>query len=44
MGYYPYISINVEDNAPKKEAPAAKQRIQKLIETRKQLEFRFKEA
>jgi hypothetical protein len=44
MGYHPYISIDVEDNAPKKKAPAAKQRIQKLIETRKQLELKFKKT
>jgi hypothetical protein len=35
MGYYPYMFINVEDNALKKEAPAAKQRVQELIEIRK---------
>jgi hypothetical protein len=43
MGYYPYMLINVRDNALKKKAPAVKQRIQKLIEIRKQLKFRFKE-
>jgi hypothetical protein len=35
MRYHPYIFIDVEDNAPKKKAPAAKQRIQELIEIRK---------
>jgi hypothetical protein len=43
MGYHPYIFMNVENNVPKKKTPIAKQRIQKLIETRKQLEFRLKE-
>jgi hypothetical protein len=43
MRYHPHISMNVENNDPKKEAPTAKQRIQKLIEIRKQLEFRLKE-
>jgi hypothetical protein len=42
MGYHPHIFIDVGDNAPKKETPAIKQRIQELIETRKQLEFRLK--
>jgi hypothetical protein len=44
MGCHPYISMNVEDNAPKEKTPTAKQRIQKLIETRKQLKFKFKKA
>jgi hypothetical protein len=43
MGYHPYMFIDVEDNALKKKAPTTKQRIQKLIEIRKQLEFKFKE-
>jgi hypothetical protein len=42
MKYYPHILIDVGENAFKKEAPAAKQRIQKLIETRKQLELKLK--
>jgi hypothetical protein len=37
------MPMNVEDNAAKKEAPVAKQRIQQLIEIRKQLKLRFKE-
>jgi division protein CdvB (Snf7/Vps24/ESCRT-III family) len=36
--------MNVGDNALKKEAPVAKQKVQQLIEMRKQLEFRLKEA
>jgi hypothetical protein len=44
MGYHPHISIDVGDNAPKKETPAVKQRIQKLIEIRKQLELRLKKT
>jgi hypothetical protein len=42
MEYHFYISMNVEDNVSKKKTPAAKQRIQELIEIRKQLEFKFK--
>jgi hypothetical protein len=42
MGYHLHIFINVRDNTSKKKAPIVKQRIQKLIEIRKQLEFRFK--
>jgi hypothetical protein len=42
MGYHPYILIDVKDNAPKKEASTIKQRIQKSIEIRKQLEFKLK--
>jgi hypothetical protein len=44
MGYHLYILMDVGDNASKKEAPAAKQKIQQLIEIRKQLELKFKEA
>jgi hypothetical protein len=44
MEYHPYIFMDVGDNVPKKEAPATKQRVQELIEIRKQLEFRFKEV
>jgi hypothetical protein len=44
IGYHPHISIDVGDNAFKGEASAAKQRIQQLIEMRKQLELRLKEA
>jgi conjugal transfer/entry exclusion protein len=37
------MPMDVGDNASKKKAPAAKQRIQQLIEMRKQLKFKFKE-
>jgi hypothetical protein len=44
MEYHPYMLIDVEDNVFKKKTPAAKQRIQKLIEIRKQLEFKLKKV
>jgi hypothetical protein len=36
--------IDVGNNASKREAPAAKQKVQQLIEMRKELELKFKEA
>jgi hypothetical protein len=41
MGYHPHIPIDVENNASKKKTPITKQRIQKLIETRKQLKLKL---
>jgi hypothetical protein len=33
MGYHPHMPMDVGDNAPKREAPAAKQRVQAAVET-----------
>jgi hypothetical protein len=44
MGYHPHILINVGDNVFKREAPIAKQRVQQLVEMRKQLKLKFKKA
>jgi hypothetical protein len=38
------MPIDVGDKALRKEAPAAKQRVQQLIEMRKQLKLRLKEV
>jgi hypothetical protein len=42
IGYHPHIIMDVGNNAFKREAPTAKQKVQQLIEIRKQLEFKFK--
>jgi hypothetical protein len=44
MGYRLYMLMDVGDNAFKKEAPAAKQRVQQLVEIRKQLKLKFKKS
>jgi hypothetical protein len=44
MRYHLHILMNVEDNASKKKTPATKQRIQELIEIRKQLELKLKKT